>query len=462
MRVRVTSGRGRDGANIGVPGDKSIAHRWLILAATAEGRSRLVGLPAALDVRSTAACLSRVTGKARPPLDMWARNAWSGVEGGGSTWNETSRDASTDPSGGIVEVEGEGRGGLVEPGSDLDCGNSGTSMRLLAGLLSASPFRTRLVGDASLSRRPMERVAAPLRRMGAEIRTEEGHAPIEVSGASMLRGVEHRLDIPTAQVKSAILLAGLAADGETVVIEPTATRDHTERALEALGAPVRRAPVTVRVSRFQHAGFEASVPGDVSSAAFLIAAGALSGSTLTIEDVGLNPTRLRYLDVMARMGVATETTVTGQQLGEPLGRIEVRRTSRLSGTTVEEAELPEVIDEIPVLAVLAACARGETWFLGASELRVKESDRLESVARGIRALGGHAAAEEDDLVIAGGGLRGGVVSSGGDHRLAMAFAVAGAGAEGPCEIEGMEAADVSFPGFDAALRSAGVDVETLG
>jgi 3-phosphoshikimate 1-carboxyvinyltransferase len=456
MRVRVSPGGGV-GGTVRVPGDKSIAHRWLILAVTAKGRSRLLGLPAALDVRSTASCLSRVTLKARPALDLWARNASSGVEGGGSTWNETSRERSIQ----ALEVEGEGRGALVEASTDLDCGNSGTTMRLLAGVLSSSGFRSRLTGDASLSARPMERLAVPLRLMGAGVRTTEGHAPLAVEGAA-LRAIEHRLEVPTAQVKSAILLAGLAADGETSVIEPSPTRDHTERALDALGAPVRRADSTVAVSRFQHAGFEATLPGDVSSAAFLLAAAALTGSALTIEAVGLNPSRLRFLDVLTRMGVTTETTVTGHQLGEPLGRIEVRPAPRLRGTTIEESELPAVIDEVPMLAVVAACAGGETWFLGANELRVKESDRLTLVAAGIRGMGGHAAAEGDDLVLAGGGLRGGVASSAGDHRLAMAFAVAGAGADAPCEIEGVEAAEVSFPGFVSALGSIGLRVEALG
>jgi 3-phosphoshikimate 1-carboxyvinyltransferase len=456
MRIRVTPGDGAD-RPLRVPGDKSIAHRWLILAATARGASRLAHLPPSLDVRSTAACLSRVTGKARPALDLWVENASSWVEDGGSTWNGTSREVSI----GTLEVEGEGRDGLVESRDDLDCGNSGTSMRLLAGLLSSAPSRSRLVGDHSLSSRPMERVAAPLRRMGARIETTDGHAPVVVAGGS-LRGVDHRLDVPTAQVKGAILLAGVAAEGETLVTEPVATRDHTERALAALGAPVRRGGTTVAVTRFQHEGFDGSVPGDVSSAAFLIGAAALSGRTLTIEEVGLNPSRMQYLDVLSRMGIRTQITVTGEQLGEPVGRIDVERGGELRGTTIDEEELPGVIDEVPLLAVVAAHARGETWFLRAQELRVKETDRLSLLAEGIRSLGGHAAAEADDLMVAGGGVRGGAVSSGGDHRLAMAFAVAGVAAEAPCEVGGMEAAEVSFPGFVEALRAAGAGVEVLG
>ena len=363
----------------------------------------------------------------------------------------------TDP----LELEGEGRGALVEPSSDLDCGNSGTSMRLLSGMLAAAPFTCRLTGDASLSARPMERVAVPLRLMGADVRTTDGHAPVRITGTALNR-IVHRLDVPTAQVKAAILLAGLAAEGETVVVEAAPTRDHTELALEALGAPVRRDGTSVAISPFQQGGFEATVPGDVSSAAFLIGAAGLIGAEIAIDEVGVNPTRLGFLEVLGRMGLHTDVAVTAEQLGEPVGTIHVRHPGPLTGTMIDERELPAVIDEVPVLAAVAACAAGETRFLGAGELRVKESDRLTSVAEGIRALGGHAAAEGEDLVVAGGGLRGGVVSSGGDHRLAMAFAVAAAGADEPSEIDEIEAADVSFPGFVDAIRSIGISAEALG
>ena len=456
MRIRVIPG-GRLQGTVRVPGDKSIAHRWLILACTASSRSRLTGLPSAFDVRSTASCLAELTLKARPALDLWARNASSGVEGGGSTWNEKPFGVSN----GALEVEGQGRDGLVEPRAGLDCGNSGTSMRLLAGVLATAPFTTELTGDPSLSARPMERVAAPLRQMGATVRTTDGHPPLVVTGGQLV-GIEHRMDVPSAQVKGALLLAGVQATGETFVVEPAATRDHTERALEALGAPVRREGLRVGIARFQHEGFEATVPGDPSSAAFLIAAAALSGSEVTIEGVGLNPTRLHFLQVLSRMGVTTETAVVGEQLGEPIGSIHVAPTDVLRSTTVEADELPLVIDEVPVLAVLGAHAPGETRFLGASELRVKESDRLTALEEGIRALGGHAAAESDDLVIAGGGLRGGVASSRGDHRLAMAFTVGSLAAERPSEVEGMEAAAVSFPGFVETLRSMGAAIEVSG
>jgi 3-phosphoshikimate 1-carboxyvinyltransferase len=452
MRIRVLPGAGV-GGTARVPGDKSIAHRWLILAATARGRSRLTGLPAALDVRSTAACLASLTVKAAPVLDLWSRLGASTVEGAGSTWNH---DIETNDES-VVELEGETRSGLVAPDGALDCGNSGTSMRLLCGLVASAPFPTVLTGDASLSVRPMERVAAPLRLMGARIRTARGHAPIEIEGGP-LHGVRYETPVPSAQVKSAVLMAGLDAEGETVVVEPAPTRDHTERALAALGAPIRPVEGGVAISRFQHDGFSAHVPGDPSSAAFLIAAAALTGSTLVLTDVGLNPTRLRFLDVVGRMGVQTKVTPDREELGEPVGTIEVAPSSGLRGVRIEEDEFPLIVDEVPVLAALAAHARGESWFCGAAELRVKESDRLAAVTDGIRSLGGEAADEGDDLVLPGGGLRGGRASAGSDHRMAMSLVVAALAAEGPSEIDGIEAADVSFPGFVQTLRALGAGV----
>jgi 3-phosphoshikimate 1-carboxyvinyltransferase len=303
----------------------------------------------------------------------------------------------------------------------------------------------------------MERVAEPLRLMGAEVTTSDGRAPMLVRGG-VLRGVRYAIPIPTAQVKSAIVFAALTAEGETVVEEPAPTRDHTERALAALGAPVVAEPGRVRVHAFQHAAFDASVPGDVSSAAFLVVAAALTGSDVTITGVGLNPSRTAFLRVLARMGVETEPTVTGTELGEPVGEVRVLPATRLSGTTVSSDELPLVVDEVPVLSALATHAHGETWFLGAAELRVKESDRLAGVAAGVRALGGHAGDEAGDLVVAGTGLRGGVAQAGGDHRMAMALTVAALAADAPCDVEGIEAADVSFPGFPQTLAELGARV----
>jgi 3-phosphoshikimate 1-carboxyvinyltransferase len=331
-------------------------------------------------------------------------------------------------------------------------------MRLLSGVLAACAFEARLVGDASLSTRPMERVAEPLRAMGASVHTADGHPPVVVRGGA-LEGIRHVAAVPSAQVKGAILLAGLEAEGETSVEEPAPTRDHTERALRQLGAPVRVEDGRVAISAFRHEGFAATVPGDVSSAAFLLAAAALSGRALTVEGVGLNPSRTFLLHVLERMGVRATTEVLATELGEPVGRLTAEPCPGLHGTTVGRRELPLLIDEIPVLAMLAAHAEGETWFRGAGELRVKESDRLGGVVDAIRALGGDAREEGDDLVVAGGGLSGGRVSSRGDHRMAMAIAAGALGATGTVSIDGMEAADVSFPGFVATLSALGARIE---
>lgn len=331
-------------------------------------------------------------------------------------------------------------------------------MRLLMGLLATTGFRTVLMGDASLRVRPMERVAGPLRTMGAGIKTTDGHAPVIVDGAA-LQGARYAPETASAQVKSAVLLAGVDADGTTELTEPAATRDHTERALRALGAPIEIAPGRIEVRRFQHEGFSASVPGDPSSAAFLIAAAALTGSEITVTGVGLNPTRTHFLDVMARMGVRTEQSMRRDELGEPVGDIHVFPSVGVGSVRVEAEELPLVIDEVPVLAMLAAHAASDSWFLEAGELRVKESDRLEGLATGIRDLGGHAAVEGQDLVVAGGGLEGGRANAHDDHRMAMAFAVAALAAHGPVEVDGIESAAVSFPGFGDTLSALGASIE---
>ncbi len=461
MRVRISPADRLTDAELRVPGDKSIAHRWVLLAATARGRSRLLEVPGSLDVRSTAACAASVSPKARPGLDLWSRNVAAAVEGGGSTWNVGSSHRNGPTALPVLEVEADGRDALVAAGRDLDCGNSGTSIRLLSGVLAAAPFRSVLTGDASLSRRPMERVAEPLRALGADVRTDDGHPPITIVGGR-LRGGTYEIPVPSAQVKSAVLLAGVAADGETTVIEPAATRDHTERALRALGADVLADGRAITVRAVQHDGFEGAVPGDPSSAAFVIAAAALIGSTLTIRDVGVNPSRTRYLDVMRRMGVPIDVEITREEVGEPVGDVIVGATTSISPVRVDAEELPQVIDEVPVLAALAVHAPGPSWFVGAGELRVKESDRLSGLAEGFRSLGHHAAAEGNDLELAGNGIAGGRVSSSGDHRIAMAFAVAALAAEAPVEIDGMEAEAVSFPRFSRMLRGIGAPIEDLG
>lgn len=456
MRVRIVPGA-RIGGEVAVPGDKSIAHRWLLLAATASGPSELHGLPPALDVRSTARCLAKVAPEARPALEAWVSEAPRLDDRHGFTFNKGEpRPTST-----AIRIEAAGRARLEVSPDPLDCGNSGTTMRLLAGLLAPCRFETVLTGDDSLRARPMERVAAPLREMGAGIEVTDGHAPLRVAGG-LLHGIHHLTQVPSAQVKGAILLAGLDADGATTVEEAAPTRDHTERALEHLGAEVVRSGRTVTVSRFQHPGVSGTVPGDVSAAAFLVAAAALTGGELTVRGVGLNPTRTHALEVMRRMGVRTELVVTGEELGEPVGDLHVLPVEGLVGTSIDERELPLVIDEVPILTALAAHARGETRFLGAGELRVKESDRLSGLESGILALGGDAGVEGHDLVVAGGGLGGGEVSSSGDHRMAMALAVAALGADGPSAVGDAEVAEVSFPGFFETLRALGAEIEGRG
>jgi 3-phosphoshikimate 1-carboxyvinyltransferase len=327
-------------------------------------------------------------------------------------------------------------------------------MRLLCGVLASCAFESRLVGDRSLSARPMERVAAPLRAMGAEVVTTQGRPPVRVLGGS-LRGITHRPEAPSAQVKGAVLLAGLEADGPTWVTESARTRDHTERALEHLGATVHHEGLRVGVEPCRHGGFSGTVPGDVSSAAFLLAAAVVTGSSVTVRGVGLNPTRTAFLDVLRRMGVRVEVEVEREELGEPVGTIGVAPPASIDPTEVSELELPLVIDEVLVLAAVAAHASGPTRFRGAGELRLKEVDRLSVTAEAFRGIGAEVEVERDDLVVVGGGVYGGRAGSGGDHRLAMALVVAALGATGPVEVEGMEAADVSFPGFVTTVASLG-------
>jgi len=454
MRARVTPGA-TVGGEVRVPGDKSISHRWLLMAATANGSSRLEGLPRSLDTSSTASCLAMLAPAARPALEAWAQSSPVTGERDGSTWNH---EASTlDPD--TLDLQGEGWRSLHRPSRELDCGNSGTTMRLLAGLVSASPFETVLRGDASLSARPMERVARPLRAMGADVTTEDGHPPLRIRG-SELRGIRFEPDVPSAQVKSAVLLAALAAEGTTTVSERVSTRDHTERLLVALGAPIRLVGNDLVLDGpFQHEGFRGAVPGDPSSAAFLLGVAALTGGNVTVIGVGLNPTRIRFLDVLGRMGLEVEIDIEGDVLGEPIGRMHLGPSGALRPVRVDANEMPLVIDEVPLLAALAAHADGPSRFEGGRELRVKESDRLSVLAAGIRSIGGEAAEEDDDLVVSGGGLAGGSARSAGDHRMALAFAVAALAARAPSDIDGVESAAVSFPGFFRLLRSLGARVE---
>ena len=427
-----------------VPGDKSIAHRMLLLGGVADGITRLRNcwVPGA-DVRSTMGFLRALGVVVREGL-------------------------------GEIRVAGGGWGALSAPADVIDCGNSGTTMRLGAGLLAGRPFAARLTGDASLRRRPMSRVIEPLRSMGADIRSEggDGLPPLLVQGRP-LHGVVHRMTVPSAQVKSAMLLAGLQASGETSIEEGEPTRDHTERLLPAFGIPVhvteregagQAGGRTVKIAGGRSlAGTTLTLPGDFSSAAFFVVAALLvPGSEIVIRNVGLNPTRTGLLAVLERMGASFEIEpAAGGDVPEPVGSIRVR-AAPLHGVTVDPQLVPRLIDEVPILCVAAACAEGATTITGAAELRVKESDRIAVMVRELRGQG--VAVEElaDGLVIRGRAfgpagsalpLRGGAATTGNDHRVAMAMAVAGLAAdEGTC-IENAEVAEVSFPGFYPRLRS---------
>jgi len=349
-----------------------------------------------------------------------------------------------------VEVDGRGIEGLEEPERILDAGNSGTTVRTILGLCAGLEGLSVVTGDASLRRRPMLRVVAPLRQMGARIdgRHFGDRAPLAIRGGE-LSGVDLELQVASAQVKSAVLLAGLHASGPTTVIEPGASRDHTERMLVAAGAELRVENNRVELEP-AHAlsAMTWDVPGDISSAAFLLVAAAIvDGSELTITNLGLNPRRAGLLDVMSRMGAAIEVKVSGQRFGEPFGDVSVRG-SDLTGTTIEGSEIPRLIDELPVVAVLASCAEGETLIRNAQELRVKESDRIDVMCTGLRGLGVDCTPLPDGMRIQGPSrFKGAEVDSRGDHRAAMAFAVAGLRSEEPVVVEGWSSVSTSFPEF---------------
>ena len=400
-----------------LPGDKSIAHRSALLAALGDGASQIVNYPASADPQSTLACLRAL-----------------GVE--------------MEDEDGILYVEGVGRHGLQAPDGPLDCGNSGTTMRLIAGILAGQPFDTVLTGDASLSQRPMARIADPLREMGAQIDLTDGHAPIRITGDPRLRGITYRLPVASAQVKSCVLLAGLYAEGETTVVETTPSRDHTERMLGLdvvdLGAE-RHLTVTpdLRIP-----GRTYAVPGDFSAAAFFLVAGSLvPNAHLEMKGVGLNASRSALLDVLRAMGADIRIDDEREHGGEPLADLIVR-TAPLHGVTVDGALIPNLIDEIPVLAVAATCAEGRTEIRDAAELRVKETDRLAAMATNLRTLGAEVEEFQDGLAITGNAaLKGATVDSFDDHRIAMAMGVAGLLAEGETTITNAECATVSFPNF---------------
>lgn len=411
-----------------VPGDKSIAHRALLFASLASGVTEISGLPDGEDVGSSASCVEALGARVEREGDR-AR-----VTGLGLRWPR--RDE-------VVE---------------LDCGNSGTTMRLLCGLLAGQPQTTRLTGDASLSRRPMGRVIDPLAEMGADLRSHgsaPGLAPIEVRGTA-LRGHRFELAIASAQVKSALLLAGLLADGPTEVIEPGDSRDHSERMLRAMGAELvsegRRhrltPPAELRAQSI-------AVPGDISSAAFWLGYGLLADTPLAIHDVGLNPTRTGVLDALRAAGAPLETTIERKEGGEPVGRIELGSGQPLRPLAIEGAIVPRLVDELPMLMLMAACIPGRSTFRGCRELRVKESDRIRAVANALTALGVPHTEHEDGLEVEGGGplASRAAVASEGDHRLALGLCALGAARDVALELTGAEAAAVSYPSFADELAA---------
>lgn len=412
-------------ADITVPGDKSISHRAAMLAALSDGPCRLRNYLRGEDCLGTLRVLRQL-----------------GVA------------IEENESGGFVVHGISGR--FAAPRADLDCGNSGTTMRLMSGLLAAQPFRSRLIGDESLSRRPMRRVMDPLTLMGAKLETEGAGdcPPLVINGSASLRGIEYRLPVASAQVKSCVLLAGLLAQGKTTVVQPVPTRDHTERMLEFFGVPLERdgERISVTGGRLPQAR-DFSVPGDISSAAFwLVAAAAQPGANVVVRDVGLNPTRTGLLAVLLRMGARLREENQTKGPGEACGKIEILG-AELRGTTIAGREIPNVIDEIPVLAVAGALARGTTVIRDAGELRVKESDRLAVVAQHLAAMGADVEEQPDGLTIQGGRpLRGARLTSHGDHRIAMAFAIAGLFAEGETVIENASCVETSYPGFAHQLE----------
>ncbi|MPY88092.1 MAG: 3-phosphoshikimate 1-carboxyvinyltransferase [Luteitalea sp.] len=419
-----------------VPGDKSISHRYAILAALAGGVSEIHGYAPGADCASTLTCLAQL-----------------GVE-------VTCLDpASTSRLGPTIRIIGRGLSGLQPPNAPLDAGNSGTALRMLAGVVAAHPFETTLTGDQSLRRRPMTRIVRPLRQMGAEVEAVDGRPPLTVRGGT-LSPIDYTPDVPSAQVKTAILLAGLQTRGRTIVREVATTRDHTERALRTFGAHVDVDGLVVTLEGEQSLrGTPVAVPGDVSSAVFWAVAGAaLPGSAVEIVEVGLNPSRTAVFHVLERMGVRVVLTPGNRRETpdavdeEPVGSVQVAHGT-LRPVEIAPAEVPGLIDELPALAALATFGGG-LRVTGAAELRTKESDRIAALVSGLRALGADAEELPDGFEVRGSRpLAGGVADACDDHRLAMAFAIAALGARAAVVVQGADAANVSYPGFFATLAS---------
>ncbi|HVO59960.1 MAG TPA: 3-phosphoshikimate 1-carboxyvinyltransferase [Terriglobales bacterium] len=403
-----------------MPGDKSISHRYAMLAAIAEGASRLHNYSTGQDCASTLSCLREL----------------------GCDWKKDSAADNT------IIIEGHGPM-LDKPKQALNCGNSGSTMRMLSGILAGQDFACELIGDESLSRRPMARIMAPLRQMGAEISAAEGQRPPLLIHGAKLKAIEYTTPVASAQVKSCVLFAGLLADGVTQVSEPVRTRDHGELALRAFGAEVHKDGnrACIRGGQQLH-GIEATIPGDISSAAFFLCAAALfPESELTISGLLMNPTRARLLDFLIQLGVKVAVVQIEQHHGELVGTVEVKGGA-LGGITISGADSAALIDELPVLAAIAPYTRAGVEIRDASELRVKESDRIAVVAQSLRAMGARVEERADGLAVPGDqSLHGAEIDSRGDHRIAMAFAVAALRAQGATRILNADAADVSYPGF---------------
>src|SRR3954465_13737824 len=416
--VTITPQSGASG-RVRVPGDKSISHRYAMLAAIADGESTITGLSPGAGCSATLDCL----------------------RGLGVAIRRTGPGAAT--------ISGRGAGGLQAPAHALDAVNSGTTMRLLSGLVAAHPFRTVITGDESLKRRPMRRIIDPLTRMGAGIEARDGRPPLTIDGGS-LHGITHEPPVPSAQVKSSVLLAGLHASGRTRVVEVIPTRDHTERALEAFGDTVTRDATGVEIEGGQRLRPQTlTVPGDISGAAFWAAlAGGTRGASIHIDGVGLNLSRIGVLEVFRRAGVRVEFSRDEERAGEPVGTVSFSFAD-CESFSIDPDEVPLVIDEIPALAALAAMMpAGRTFTVrGAGELRVKESDRISSLVAGFQAIGAHVDEYDDGFTLEARPLTGGAVDAAGDHRLAMAFAIAATHASGPTTISGASSVDVSYPGF---------------
>lgn len=401
-----------------LPGDKSISHRYGMLAAFAEGTSHLSNFSSGADPHSTLACMEQLGARVEHQ------------------------------EGGVIAITGR-TGVFKEPQAALDCGNSGSTMRMLAGLLAAQPFACTLVGDASLSRRPMERIRAPLTAMGARIDLTDGHAPVTIHGGP-LRGLDYQTPIASAQVKTCLLFAGLQASGATEVHESVHTRDHSELALRAFGAELSRGKNSVRIEGGQKLrAIDAAVPGDMSSAAFFLCAAALfPEANLVLDGVGMNPTRATLLDVLRTLGVRLNVLQLSEQHGELVGTLQVLGTQNLLGAEISGALSAQLIDELPVLAAIAPYTQKGIRIRDARELRIKESDRIALVAQNLRAMGATMEEFEDGLDVPGGQpLHGAAIDSGGDHRIAMAFSVAALRASGDTQIHGAESAAISFPEF---------------